>query len=86
MTDDDESVGCKNTLSVSLPIDGYEVEVDILAGSIERALRRAEREGTEEYAMHGPNTLDLSKFATVHADPTDEKWKELDELSEVADD
>lgn len=63
-----------------LDIDGYEVTVTIQEDAIEGKLEWAEENRTEEINWDGLSFLDLSRFATVEAEPTDEKWKELAEI------
>ena len=72
MTDD-----TVDQFSVNIPLDGYSVEVTILAAHLKRELQRAEISADREYIEEGPSSLDLSRFVSVSATPTDEKWKEL---------
>lgn len=69
------------TIGVKLDIDGYHVEVTIGADAIERRLRQAETDPSEEYVLEGPATLDLSKYAKVRAKPTDATWEKLTEAN-----
>lgn len=62
---------------IDLPIDGYDVTVTVNVGSIERAIERQEQRRREEINRKGAGAFDLSKYATVGAEPTMEKWDEL---------
>lgn len=66
-----------STLTVQIPADGYDISVEVHAEAIKRELARHEENPTQEYVEDGPRVLDLSRFATVDAEPTDEKWSEL---------
>lgn len=68
--------------SIDLPINGYDVEVNIYVGAIERQIRRTEKRDREEINQNGRNAFDLSRFATVSCGPTDQKWSELARFEE----
>lgn len=69
---------------ISIPMDGYDIEVTIGAGAIKRELQRLEERKTEEIAENGLIDEDLSRFTKVKAEPTLEKWRELaDETSDT---
>lgn len=64
-------------ISVKIPHEGYEIEVKVGVSSIIGAIERAEEQGDDQFLLHGPEGMPLSKYATVAAEPTDDKWKEL---------
>jgi hypothetical protein len=78
---DGHSTGGIEDLTVALDIDGYDVEVEIGASTIQRQIRRLEEISTEEVSKNGFLNFDLSKFVKVKISPTHEKWEELADRS-----
>lgn len=62
-------------IEVSVPVEGYDVTVSIHPGAIRRELEQAEQ--CRDFQLDGPQTLDLSRFAQVEAEPSADKWTEL---------
>lgn len=70
-------MGSTDQVTVGLDFDGYDVDVEIHATALERAIRRVEQNQAVEINENGFRNIDLSKFVTIRVDPTREKWDEL---------
>lgn len=64
-------------VEITIPDDDYDITVRVGAARIKRELRNVEERHPEEYALNGPDGLNLSRFATVDVEPTGEKWRDL---------
>ena len=68
-----------NRFDIELPIDGFEVTVTVDAAAIERELERTISERPRDVNECGRGAFDVSKYASVSAEPTMETWDRLTE-------
>lgn len=65
------------TVQLSFDMDGYNVDIHVNIAGLKREIERLEHVEKQEMAKNGPQSFNLSRFARVSIDPTNEKWMEL---------